>query len=825
MKTFLQIFIFVFVFFISLQVSFAQTFTKINTGPIPQDVGNNQGSSWGDYDNDGFPDLFITHTSGVGGNKPNLLYHNLGNGTFAKVNTGVIVTEVITCSGGSSSWGDYDNDGYIDLYTSIAAGYNLLYHNEGNSSFTKYAGDVGGGNSDGSWAEYDNDGYLDLFISSVGGPNPIFRNNGNGTFTRTDTGAIAAVEEMFMSPSWADFDNDGDLDVFWATCFFDLPGKVKNRCFINQGNGFFTSMDSNAVVLSDDQWTTGGSWGDYDNDGSMDLYVTNFHPNSAINHLYHNNGDGTFTQLSIDPVEFSEAATVGSVWGDFDNDGDLDLLVTNEKYSIAPPIPPVHDNFLFRNDGDGNFFRITTADIVKDGGHTCSLADYDNDGDLDVIIVNGSLTILSGDQINYLYSNDGNSNNWVNINCIGTASNRSAIGTKVKAKAVIDGVNVWQMREIAQMSGCHGNSDMRVHFGFGDAAVIDSLIVRWPSGVVDTYTGMEVNNFYNAVEGQNITPYYPRNIFSQNSFIDRTYIKTNTESVFFTTRFSNVYNHQFTAHLICINSDSTKIDSLTLFDDGLHGDSLANDGLYGGYIPPRTIEDYYTLSVSTFDHQLSKYYILPDVCKFTTVPLVINNVQYSAITNHRYTFKPFLINMSTAHTIKNIIVKLTCDDPWVTAILPESRTCTNLSPSQLAGITSSFAVSYDSVSFSGSFNLRFTISSTDFSSWVIDTTIVVIPSDVEGEHDELPTEFLLKQNFPNPFNPTTTIEYGVKEKSNVKITILNTIGKEVAVVLNQKKEPGHHQIEFNAINLPSGVYFYRLQAGSFVQTRKMILLK
>ena len=811
-----------FVFFISLSVSSAQTFTRINDGPIPQDIGNNQGSSWGDYDNDGFPDIFITHTSGFGNNKPNLLYRNLGNGTFAKVTSGIIATEVIICSGGGGSWGDYDNDGYIDLYTSVADGNNRLYHNDGNGTFTKFENFLGG-NSDGGWAEYDNDGFLDMFISSVGGPNPIFRNNGNGTFTKIDTGAIASDDATFMSPSWADFDNDNDMDVFWATAFFDLPGSLRNRFFINQGNGFFTRMDSNAVVLSDDQWTTGASWGDYDNDGNMDLYVTNFNPNSAVNHLYHNNGDGTFTKLSIDPVEFSDAATVGSAWGDFDNDGDLDLLVINEKYSLDVTPPSVHDNFLFRNDGGGNFTRITTGDIVKDGGHTCSLADYDNDGDLDVSIANGSLTIVSADRINYIYSNDGNSRNWVNINCIGTTSNRSAIGTRVKAKAVINGVDVWQMREIAQMSGCHSTSDLRVHLGFGDASLIDSLIIRWPSGLVDTYTSIEVNNFYKAVEGQNINAYYPRSIYSQNSCLDKSCPKKNVDSVLFTTRFFNVYNHQFIAHLICFNSDSTQIDSLTLFDDGLHGDSLANDGLYGGYIPPRTAEDYYTLSVSTFDQQLNKYYILNDVQKFTTVPLIFDNVQYSALTNFRYSIKPFLHNAGSAHTIKNINVELTSSDPWVTLIFPAFRTCANLSPGQIAGITA-FAVTYDSATFPGYFNLRFSISSTDYSSWIIDTTIIVKPTDVK-EETSLPLVYKLEQNFPNPFNPTTIIGYVLQEKSNAKLILLNALGEEIAVLIDEEQDKGYHKVEFNGSKLSSGVYFYKLQAGSYIETKKMILLK
>jgi hypothetical protein len=314
-------------------------------------------------------------------------------------------------------------------------------------------------------------------------------------------------------------------------------------------------------------------------------------------------------------------------------------------------------------------------------------------------------------------------------------------------------------------------------------------------------------------------------ILAEQPYVDKTYARKDVDSVLFRIKFTNLYNHQFTPNLIYANSDSTEIDSLTLLDDGVHGDSLANDGIYGGYIPPRTIEDYYSLSLSIFDLQLNKYNNTSDICRFTTVPLLIDSVQCNAISNYRYSIKPFLKNAGTVQTIKNIIVKLTSDDPWVTSITPAQRVCPNLLPGQTAGVSAAFAVSYDTTTFPDSFNLKFEIMSGGYSYWKFDTTIYVDPNDVDEESNDIPTEFLLSQNYPNPLNPSTTIKYSIPKSSQVTLKIFNTLGEEIETLVSEEKPVGTYEVNWNAANLPSGVYFYRLQAGSFVQTRKMILIK
>jgi len=811
---------FLFVFFIFLNDSVAQTITRIDTGAIVKDPGNNQGSSWADYDNDGYVDLLVTHSSAEGMNKPNLLYHNEGIPSFSKVTLGPIATDIIEIAGGSVSWGDYDNNGLPDLFTANAGGNNRLYHNDGNGNFHEVLyGALGGGNSDGCWADYDNDGYLDLFVANVSSYNSLYRNNGNGSFAKIDTGLIAHDSCSAISLSWGDFNNDGRPDVFWSTAHpYQISAPERNRLYVNQGNGFFTSIDSRAVVLSDSGWTPGASWGDYDNDGYLDLYVVNFQPPEAVNHLYHNNGNGTFTQITIDPPEASGACSIGSAWGDFDNDGYLDLFVTNDKNLAGRPTPSSRDNFFFHNNGDGTFSRITTGAIVKDGGHTCSVCDYDNDGFLDIMIPNGSLGAPY--TTNYLYHNDGNGNHWVNIRCVGTVSNRSAIGTRLRAKAMINGKAVWQTREIAQMSGCHANSDPRVHFGFREATVIDSLTIRWPSGRVDTYTALAADNFYIATEGQNIVSDVFVKIYPEHLRIDRLYARKGMDSVLFTTTFFNADKHQFTSQLICANTDGTQRDSLKLYDDGLHGDSVANDGIYGTYIPPRSIEDYFFLNLSTLDQQISKYMTVP-AGRFTTAgPLVVDSVWVAMTTGPEYWLKLRVRNRGTAFTVRGAKVIPRCDDPWVVSMYTSPLILPDLAPGAQA-ISGFFSIWPDTATFRGHFNLVF---ETAVAGWVYWTDATKIVTGID-EGSSMPQVFALEQNFPNPFNPSTTIKYGLPQRSHVILIVYNTLGQQVATLVNGDIDVGYHEVKFDGTNLSSGVYFYRIQAGSFVQTRKLLLIR
>lgn len=472
-----------------------QTFTRITVGDLVNDGTDTPGCAWGDFDNDGDLDLFLPAVAGEGGgNQNNLLYTNNGDGTFTRVTTGVVVND-----GGAStngSWGDFDNDGDLDLFVSDRQNSqkNFLYANNGAGTFTKITeGDVvndAGSSFSNSWVDFDNDGNLDLFVANGATSFPqrnfLYQSTGAGTFTKITEGDIVNDVANFSTSSWADYDNDGDSDLFVAQ-----DANKKNFLYTNNGDGTFTKITEGDIV-NDLRDSRSASWGDYDNDGDLDLFLAeqNF-PNSQNNSLYQNDGDGTFTKISEGSIVTDGGASNGSSWGDFDNDGDLDLFVAN-----------FGANFLYAGNGDGTFTRIATGEIVSGGlpgsvgggvSVGSSWSDFDNDGDLDLFVGN-----VGG--INFLFSNHGNSNSWINIKCVGNASNTAAIGTRVEIKATINGVSVRQTREISGQTGNGSQNSLRVHFGLGDAVIIDSLSFKWPSGNVDSYANVSANDFYEAVE-------------------------------------------------------------------------------------------------------------------------------------------------------------------------------------------------------------------------------------------------------------------------------------------------------------------------------------
>jgi len=309
-------------------------------------------------------------------------------------------------------------------------------------------------------------------------------------------------------------------------------------------------------------------------------------------------------------------------------------------------------------------------------------------------------------------------------------------------------------------------------------------------------------------------------IFALQPYIDKPYAKLNVDSVLFRTRFSNIYNHPFTPHLILANSDSTHLDSLTLYDDGLHGDSLNNDGLYGGYISPRQYEDFFILSVSTIDNQTNKYYNTPDRCRFTTAgPVELDSILINKVSDY-YSVIPFVKNESTSTTITSASVKLICDDPWITSISPATRPLPIIPPGAIVSPSSGFTVRVD-LTFTDHFNFKVEISSANWPYWVDSLEVVVSVEDKET----LPSEFTLEQNFPNPFNSATEIQYSIPQRSNVTIKAYDILGNEVTTLVNAEKDQGVYTINFDANNLASGLYLYRIQAGSFIDTKKMILLK
>jgi hypothetical protein len=492
--------IYTFLFFILISAnSYSQNFVRITdtTNPIVTDVfsGTYFGTSWVDVDNDGKLDLFVNRKA---------IYKNLGGGIFTQTGTGLQ-----NQSGNlSNTWADYNNDGYIDCWvTSTGASNSFLYKNNGDGSFTKITtGEIGDSAYNTgwgcAWGDYDNDGNTDLIIAAANNfgvvfhPNRLYHNSGDGSFTRVNMPGLTDTLAPFTVPSWNDYDQDGDMDLFIGT---GPGGSSAVDCLYKnllKETGTATLVRLNLPPLTTDL-VDGQIWNviDYDNDGDLDAFLTNY-ASSIPNNLYRNN-NGTYEKMTaaqVGSIVSDLGLFLANLWGDFNNDGYLDCFVTRQGGPAS----------YYNNNGNGTFTRIDTVAVaLNSGNYGATAGDYDNNGTLD-LYVTGS-TDSKG-----LYRNDlANGNKWINIKCIGggpqsNLSNKSAIGTKVKAKAIINGVPLWQYREVSSQNSFNSMNMLNVHMGFGNANVIDSLVIIWPRGLIETYTNVTLNSFYKATEGQGI---------------------------------------------------------------------------------------------------------------------------------------------------------------------------------------------------------------------------------------------------------------------------------------------------------------------------------
>ena len=445
-----------------------------NSG-LTAELTDSWSSSWGDYNNDGYDDLFLTTYDKT---KANILYQNNGDKTFTKVTTGNIVTD--KANSVAATWGDYDNDGYLDLFVANNTGSkNFLYHNNGNDTFTRImSGPIvedGTYCHSAAWADYDNDGYLDLFVAEYfpTKTNHLFHNSGDGSFTRVENSPVVTDAGHSIGAAWGDYNNDGLVDLFVPN-----TNNEPNWLYENIGNGQFVKVNEDVVSLESN--SVGCSWGDYNNDGYIDLFIAN--SGNSSNFLYTNNGDGSFSAVTTGNIVTDKSNSHGSTWIDIDNDGDLDLYVTNDQDQ---------DNYLYRNEGNGTFSKVVN-DLTKLGGESfgTSISDYDRDGDYDLFVAN------HGNTSNFFFENTkGQCSEYLCLNLIGTNSNRSAVGTKVRVKANIYGTNKWQMHELTAQSGGGSGSQnsMNLIFGLGDASLVDSLIIEWPSGYKEIYTDINTS--------------------------------------------------------------------------------------------------------------------------------------------------------------------------------------------------------------------------------------------------------------------------------------------------------------------------------------------
>jgi len=502
-----------------------------------------------DYDNDGWPDIFLVNgatldeaklgRSSAGDFRSNKLFHNNRDGTFMDVTAKAGLIQ--------SGWGqgvcvgDFDNDGFEDLFVTYW-GEDVLYHNNGDGTFTevgrkaKVAGDPGRWSTGCAFLDYDRDGKLDLLVTHYvnfskqnamdPGTNPycmfkglavncgprglmgetstLYHNNGDGTFTDVSMKAGISKHGGFygLGVLVADFDNDGWPDIYIAS------DTTASLLFMNNHDGTFREEGLlRGVAFSETgmgQAGMGVDAADYDHDGWLDIVKTNFSDEGVD--LFHNDGDAAFTDVSGAAGLGNETHYVS--WGcgffDPDNDGWADLMYVSGH--VYPELERIHANTsyrepraLYRNRGNAVFEEVSqlagAAITTPSTGRGCAFGDFNNDGCVDVVINN------QNEKASLLQVSRQNHNHWINITLVGTKSNRSAIGARLKCVAG----SLSQIAEVRSGGSYLSQNDLRVAFGLGEKAVVDLLEIQWPSGAVDRLHNLAVDQFIRIQEGGTLT--------------------------------------------------------------------------------------------------------------------------------------------------------------------------------------------------------------------------------------------------------------------------------------------------------------------------------
>ena len=516
---------------------------------LPEDMGS--GAAWGDFDDDGWVDLAVANevgsidlTDAARAQSPArfALYRNNHDGTFTDVTARAGID--FRGWGMAVAWADYDNDGHVDLLITTY-GHNVLYHNNGDGTFTDQSLSSGIGRPEGFWAgaawgDYDRDGRLDLYVTGYvkftkksqnaglngkydvenpasinplaypGERNLLFHNDGNGRFTeRAADAGVSDTAGRSLAASWVDLDEDGWPDLYVGN---DVS---QNALYRNLGNGRFEEIGESARV-SEYRSSMGIAVGDWNGDGTQDLFLT--HWLAQGNALYDNQllrrpaaeRGGAEKRSALTFMDESDRYGLGQVsldyvgWAtsfiDYDDDGKLDLFVVNgstlQKRDDPTQLVPMQSKLFWNRGTDDGFFDVSPVSgsyfRSEYVGRGAAFADYDNDGDVDAFIVNhGGPGVL-------LRNDGGNRNHWLQVSFEGTKSNRDGMGVKVR---VVGGVTS-QVRQIGSQSPYLSQNSLVETFGLGAKTVVDTIEVRWPSGVIDVRTSVAPNQRLKFVEGR-----------------------------------------------------------------------------------------------------------------------------------------------------------------------------------------------------------------------------------------------------------------------------------------------------------------------------------
>ena len=482
-----------------------QRFVVVDMPPLTADRASTGGISFTDYDNDGDPDIYVTNGYDVSSQDPspqaNRFYENVQGRYEARSINGLSDFEGFSSG---SAWADFDNDGDLDTFVANQRDQeNALLLQEaaedGSVRFVRHAAtrlaeDKGWSYSVAA-ADADNDGFVDYYVSNGGlshsGVNVLYRNL-QGTAIEPVLN-VDAVDSNHASggAAWSDYDGDGDQDLVVANRpTADMQG-FKLSLFRNDGEMQFTRMDDNALPV-DAVFPMSVAWGDVDNDGDQDLYAGNLY--GMANNLYENLGDGTFGILDGGRATSDAGSSYAVTFGDLDNDADLDLVVANWGGTSE----------IYLNDGAGQFEQVGSDAFRRSIHYASSLAlgDYDSDGDLDILIGNWPNRPGEGFEENILLENRFADGNWIKVSREGGPTNRSAIGALIQLETVTDGVTRQQIREVSTQSGWRSQGELTLHFGLGTAATVSSVVINWPSGHSQTIVEPPVNQVLKVREGR-----------------------------------------------------------------------------------------------------------------------------------------------------------------------------------------------------------------------------------------------------------------------------------------------------------------------------------
>jgi hypothetical protein len=506
------------------------------THPVPsilEEAG--PGVCVADFDGDGFIDIYLPNGRDLAGGDTahrNALYRNNGDGTFTDVTEKAGVPG--TGYGLGCVWGDYDNDGWPDLYVT-QYGKNVLYHNNGNGTFTDVTAKARVDGTDfgtqfhtgATFFDYDKDGLLDLYAGGYvefgpkskqtcsigygieascppsaypGSPDVLYHNNGDGTFTNvTKAAKIFQPKGKNLSVMAVDYDDDGWPDLFVAN------DGIEFYLYHNEHNGTFKEVAFNTgIALMPDGAAMAAmciSLADYDNDGNVDLYVSDFQ--DVPDHIFRSDGKGFFEDIGARAGIAAATRRVLSFGGgffDYDNDGWLDLFIANghvyqgvEKTRTDATYKQI--NSLFHSLRNGKFAEVTGAAgepfKIPHLGRGAAFADFDNDGYVDILVGN------SGEAPLLLHNSGGTGHHFLSLKLVGTKSNRDATGARVKLTAG----GLTQIREIAAGGSYLSNSDLRAHFGLGSENRADVIEISWPSGVKQVFRDVDADRFLVITEG------------------------------------------------------------------------------------------------------------------------------------------------------------------------------------------------------------------------------------------------------------------------------------------------------------------------------------